>query len=80
MNPQQEVFNLCRSVASEVFENVYTSRPLTEVKYPFCEISEQQTVEKANKSTVIPTVFQTLHIFADNKKQGTARKYHKCYD
>ena len=73
--PQQEVFNLCRSIAIEVFgDNVYTSRPLTEVNYPFCEVSEQQTVESVNKSTVIPTIFQTFHIFADNKKQGTARK------
>lgn len=75
MSPQQEIFNLCRSVGVEVFgEEVYTSRPQQAVTYPFLEISEQQTTESVNKSTVIPTIFQTFHIFAYDTRQGTARR------
>lgn len=74
-SPQQEVFNLCRRKAIEVFKekNVYDSRPLKAVSYPFCEVSDQQTVEGLNKSTVIPTIYQTFHIFGDNKAQGQLR-------
>ena len=72
-SPQQEIFDLCRQIGIEVFDKVHVSRPLSEVNLPFLEIGEQQTVENANKSIIIPTVIQTMNIFADNKKQGTAR-------
>ena len=72
-SPQQEIFNLCRRLGIEVFGTVYDSRPQTEVAYPFLEISEQQTIENRNKSIIIPSVIQTLNVFADNRKQGTAR-------
>ena len=72
-SPQQEIFNLCRQIGTEILDNVHISRPLSEVILPFIVIGEQQTVENANKSIIIPTVIQTMNIFADNKKQGTAR-------
>lgn len=72
-SPQQEIFDLCSQIGTEIFDNVHISRPLSKIKLPFLEVGEQQTVENANKSIIIPTVIQTMNIFADNKKQGTAR-------
>ena len=77
MRPQQEFFIAVRQVAIEVMGegNVYDYIPPSVVDYPFIYIGEQFSEDEITKTTQVPTVNQTLHLYTDNwKKRGSANK------
>lgn len=58
---------LCRKIATEVIgeEKVFDYLPPERTAYPFFFIGEQQSIDKANKQAVFPTVITSVHFYSD---------------